>query len=1060
MVRHYSWKRSTHETERPCGRTACVIGVLIAAISVCASPPAFAQMVTGENIPGFGETFAVKVGKDAPKPLFEANLVECSIPGNILWPGDEASFTFQVVNHQAEALKTKGKVDVVAYGTKGRPGDIWIPDMLKISDAGSVEFAVDLAPQGFTNVTVKPAIPARFGAYGLVVDLGPAGRRFLTSCVRTFAAEPTRVQFPKLGCDVGDVNVLKRIGCKSIRRGWHWKQASDPEFERWYKEEGATLMKYHEANVSIILEIGGGPDKLKPWNLWMRSHLNDQGEGPMGYPGDGTWMPSGDEEFSQFVEKICTDYGWPKGPLVAINLWNEPWEGSSIAGWGADMLRFREMTVAMGRGVEAARAKGAQVLMGGTDSSMNTFDKFFPDGKDDFLKYLDFLSIHYQGLAPASTVKAWVDRKSPYGRVKIWDTESWVANVDDRVPVVLAVNISSGHDRAVGIYGGNIAEEPERPILQPDGKKKNVRTTVAWSVAASVGAAQHFLGERDFDRLLFTNGLPWVLVFHGQVGKDGQPDPEDATVVVVGDIGDEFGHDGLLFRTARGFAELKHKPELKKQLAALPGDTSAKDRQKLERAIAEPETLSDATMVIKDVSGSFSLYDFYGNPVPSKDGQIVVPLDHRGFYLRGNGRPGSFAALLQAIRESRVEGIEPLATQAHDLLGPVDKGATLKLTLTDVLNRPVKGKLTVKLGHLKVEPATQDLAFNGHDTKMVELKVSGEPARDNRYPLSLAFDAGKDGVAVHEEVMHVNVIARRTINVDGNLEDWKDVLPQTIIADQKSAPSLTEAAWFPYKKFDDSVKNGLATAYLAYDDNCFYFAAKIADDSPEDGMRRYEMLNEDEFFYPEKCVWVEKGKDGKPDKRSELTWPAGVRRFSYRKEPDLPSGNFPNHDNVQIAFNVLSPEAKPWYSHPPGTMPGYTGYKDTDYEYALNPVAAKYGGGAEIWRLEIPGMPHKNFYPRQPKSPLDGPVKGGKLVCKRDGNTRIVECAIPWGELPDVKKKRDAGQPIKFSYRVNDSSGGGLELSRNRSVAKRNNAAFHVEWIEHWANEVEFAFER
>jgi hypothetical protein len=120
--------------------------VLIAAISVCASPPAFAQMVTGENIPGFGETFAVKVGKDAPKPLFEANLIECSIPGNILWPGDEASFTFQVVNNQAGALKAKGKVDVVAYGTKGRPGDIWIPDMLKISDAGSVEFAVDLAP--------------------------------------------------------------------------------------------------------------------------------------------------------------------------------------------------------------------------------------------------------------------------------------------------------------------------------------------------------------------------------------------------------------------------------------------------------------------------------------------------------------------------------------------------------------------------------------------------------------------------------------------------------------------------------------------------------------------------------------------------------------------------------------------------------------------------------------------------------------------------------------------------------------------------------------------------
>ena len=36
-----------------------------------------------------------------------------------------------------------------------------------------------------------------------------------------------------------------------------------------------------------------------------------------------------------------------------------------------------------------------------------------------------------------------------------------------------------------------------------------------------------------------------------------------------------------------------------------------------------------------------------------------------------------------------------------------------------------------------------------------------------------------------------------------------------------------------------------------------------------------------------------------------MTWPAGIRRYSYRKKPELPAGNSPNHDNVQIAFNVL-----------------------------------------------------------------------------------------------------------------------------------------------------------
>ena len=59
------------------------------------------------------------------------------------------------------------------------------------------------------------------------------------------------------------------------------------------------------------------------------------------------------------------------------------------------------------------------------------------------------------------------------------------------------------------------------------------------------------------------------------------------------------------------------------------------------------------------------------------------------------------------------------------------------------------------------------------------------------------------------------------------------------------------------------------------------------------------------------------------------------RRYSYRKRPDLPAGD--HHDNVQIAFNVLPNDEKPYLMNPPGTMPKYECYPDTDYEYALNP---------------------------------------------------------------------------------------------------------------------------
>ena len=147
-------------------------------------------------------------------------------------------------------------------------------------------------------------------------------------------------------------------------------------------------------------------------------------------------------------------------------------------------------------------------------------------------------------------------------------------------------------------------------------------------------------------------------------------------------------------------------------------------------------------------------------------------------------------------------------------------------------------------------------------------------------------------------------------------------------------------------------------------------------------------------------------------------------------------------------------------SHPKGTIPRYVGYKCTDYEYALNTVAPEYGGGFEIWRMLVPGMPRKHFYPRQPKSPYDGAVKDGKLVTRREGNTLYTECAIPWSEIPDVKKSLDNGEKIKFSCRVNDDGARGacMELARKRSVSKKNSRAFHPDWKEHWANELEFSF--
>lgn len=1186
-----------------------------------------AQMKEPYEWVGYEDVMGVKNG--LRQYDYEIKTLYSSAPANVFWPEEKVKFTFQLMSNTEEPIDVNASVHVIHYGARGIPNDIWLPEMYKIEEIQTLSLPVKISPNGYADVEIIPEIPEIFGGYALVFDLGKYGRRLATSFVRSMKPSPVKMQYPKQSLDDLGVDFLSRIGVQAIRYGASYCPTMMSNYQSEMRRMDAEMKRYKDNNITVLLMFGEG-QSLTPLGT-QRSFLDENGVYKRTKQ-DYAWLPALDKDFKKYVKELCLKHGWPNGPVTAVSLWNEPWEGISISGWQADMLRYREIYKAMAEGVLEARKEGVDVLIGGCDSNSNAWDKLFGDGTMDMLPIFDFLSIHYQGMESPVLYPQWNNRKEHKGRVLIWDTESWVGNTDDRIGLVVAANRSAGYDRSMGIYGGYMYSGdphntvPNMEIQTANGVERIPSIHSSWSPAAAMGAVQALIGERDFKELLFKNGLPWVMVFNGYEGK-----PEDGTIVITGDLGEAFGAESILYRDVRGLKEIKEKIKLREKIATWPQGSA--ERVKAEEALNSYKAMEDGLLTLK-AHPSFILYDFYGNVMQPRQGKYEIPLNYKGYYMRTNGSKGSFVQLQQALKNARIEGYEPLEIVAKDMTIPVSEHPVMDLVMTNILNRSVSGSLQVKLGNLQLEYPGK-ITLKANETKTIKVNITGgEAMADNTYSLDVRFDGGKDGLAVHWEDMHVNFISRKSIQVDGKLDDWVNAIPQSVKGSSEASISLTEAAWYPFKNFETSA-DGMATAYLAYDDRYFYFAAKVADKTPNEGTYRFETRNDEDFFYPEIArmqtvlamhaeekklyvanddqsalqapqgqsrvmnymenrettrsigmdldlpsdkftrtafyfpdrdqynlqvvvydretgkelmmqqipkVWggtylvldlsgkvrvrctaegwwytvklaglffdeagqnitgksaasmVKKDFDTQGNWKSvygkkgyymvgltpklpvdvscqmvefddfiELKWPEDVRRFSYRKDPVLPDASMDKPaDNILIAFNVLSIGQDGMESYPKGTMPRYVGYKCTDYEYALNTVAPEYGGGFEIWRMLVPGMPRKHFYPRQPKSPYDGPVKEGKLVTRREGNTLYTECAIPWSEIPDVKKALDKDGKIKFSYRVNDDGAGGacMELARKRSVSKKNSRAFHPDWKEHWANEVEFSFEK
>jgi len=165
--------------------------------------------------------------------------------------------------------------------------------------------------------------------------------------------------------------------------------------------------------------------------------------------------------------------------------------------------------------------------------------------------------------------------------------------------------------------------------------------------------------------------------------------------------------------------------------------------------------------------------------------------------------------------------------------------------------------------------------------------------------------------------------------VDGEgSDDWKDIPPQPVFGGD-TAPTLAEAAWFPFKKFDEGIPKGFANAYLAYDKSNFYFAARSPMTRRKDGMMRFATRNDDEFFYPQKSEMIddthepaEEGRNLECHRRRHRRFAEAGRR-AHRVVLEQPSAVFCDRPEIcrrktsQVSFYLMDVDN---YEHGPGAM--------------------------------------------------------------------------------------------------------------------------------------------
>lgn len=389
------------------------------------------------------------------------------------------------------------------------------------------------------------------------------------------------------------------------------------------------------------------------------------------------------------------------------------------------------------------------------------------------------------------------------------------------------------------------------------------------------------------------------------------------------------------------------------------------------------------------------IYNYMGKELSdgSKDSVTIDLLHWESVYVESDLTPEE---LMPIMRDIDFDIAKPVLIYPLSFVKPLSTTGSITFRVENASNKTVSGDITltsVPEGWEMKETTVALTDMKPGEKATIEFPILTYKESDkNLYYLD--YKATFNGQTWEEPSrIQVAYAPKKTVTIDGSLDDWEGV-PTVSMVDNSTGDFLTAVLNPNLREEVEKQTTGAAisrTTYkakTAWDDDYFYFAAEVSDETPQ---FKVPFL-ENDYLFPFQS------------------------------------------DGIQIAFDVIE-------HNPDDIFYGKLGYdkyyaSDVDYEFSLNRTISGTGEvNSEMERLMAPGTNVQGYYPENPpQNPqlgvIDAYEAGGpdgriKIAYNEQSKVLTYEAAIAWKNISELKSQLDAlgadsGLDIHFAWAVND----------------------------------------